>query len=599
MEEPDRAVSKEKRRFKRYKADMAFGVDFEGKTYDAVAQDYSVDGLSALVRGEPAIKVGEVIELNIPRLGIKTNGKVVRAMRGEGGILLGLQRVGLLYGQIENFAVADILLGLQRSGKTGQLHLKSGKVQKTVYFLRGDIVFASSNLRQDWLGEMLLREKKITRDQFDQSSDRMKDSGKRHGTIMVEMGILRPKDLFESVTRSVERVIISLFAFRNGEFIFKEGPLPEDGSITLRLSAANLIYRGIRELGDIEAVRSMSPGADQVICFSTDPLDLFTDLKLSTEDRKLFSMVDGKKTYRELVKGAGIDAFDAMRAFSALLSTRVIEVQEGRFARKSEEEKTETEKARRLHVGTPRAAEQEPEVAPGAEDVFRETEKKKPSKEEFMKSIEQMHREHRTLGYYGVLEIDQGASSSDIKKGYYKMARTYHPDKHFGLPVEMKEKLNAIFSYITKAYSTLSNPGRRAEYDRSGGKDPSSEIVTDPAQRAAVKFEEGMVLFKGGKHEQAAQVFGEAGYLDSANPKYHYFGAIALQRGGKHKEAERTLQRAIRIEPFNADYLAEAGHIYISLGFANRARTAFEKAMQLAPMHKKAMEGLSKLPAEG
>ena len=592
-------MSKEKRRFNRYKTKMAFSVDIEGKKYDAAVHDYSVDGLSALVHGAPSVKVGEVMELNIPRLGIKTNGKVVRAVKEESGTLLGLQRVGLLYGMIANFAVSDILLGLQRSGKTGQLHLKSGKVQKTVYFLRGDIVFASSSLREDWLGEMLLREKKITREQFDQSSERMKESGRRHGTVMVEMGILKPKDLFESVTRSVEQVIISLFGFKSGEFIFKEGPLPEEGSITLRLSAANLIYRGIRELEDIETVRSMSPKADQVVCLSSDPLDLFSDIKLSPEDRKLFSMVDGKKTYRELVKGAGIDPFDAMRAFSALLSTRVIEVQEARFARMPEEKNTETEKARRLHVGSTKANEQTQEEAPGAKDVFREPEQKVPTKEEFMKSIEQMHREHRTLGYYGVLDVEQGASTSEIKKGYYNMARTYHPDKHYGLPVEMKEKLNAIFSYITQAYSTLSNPGRRAEYDRSGGKDPSGEIVTDPSQRASVKFEEGMVLLKGGRHEQAAQVFGEAGYLDSANPKYHYYGAIALERAGKHKEAERTLQRAIRIEPFNADYLAEAGHIYIALGFDKRARTTFEKAMQIAPMHKRAMEGLSRLPAEG
>jgi curved DNA-binding protein CbpA len=592
-------VSKEKRRFKRYKTEMLFSIVLDGNKYDAVAQDYSVDGLSALVKGNSSIKLGEVIELNIPKLGIKTNGKVVRVIPGDGGIQVGLQRVGLLYGQIANFAVADILLGLQRSGKTGQLHLKSGKVQKTIYFLRGDIVFASSTLREDWLGEVLLRDKKITREQFDRSSEKMKESGRRHGTIMVEMGILKPKDLFEYVTRSVEHVIISLFAFRSGEFIFKEGPLPEDGSITLRLSAANLIYRGIRELGDIEAVRSMSPGADQVICLSSDPLDLFTDLKLSPEDRKLFSMVDGKKTYRELIQGSGIDAFDAMRAFSALLSTRVIEVQEGQFAMKPGEQKTETEKARRLHIKVPRAAGQETEEAPGAEDVFREQKKKGPSKEEFMKSIEQMHREHRTLGYYGVLDIHQGASSSDVKKAYYSLARTYHPDKHFGLPLDMKDKLNMIFTYITQAYSVLSNPGRRAEYDRSGGKDLAGEIETDPAQRAAVKFEEGMVLLKGGRHEQAAQIFGEAGYLDSGNPKYHYFGAIALLRGGKYKEAERTLQRALRIEPFNADYLAESGHIYIALGFAKRARTSFEKAMQIAPMHKRAMEGLSKLPDGG
>ena len=76
----------------------------------------------------------------------------------------------------------------------------------------------------------------------------------------------------------------------------------------------------------------------------------------------------------------------------------------------------------------------------------------------------------------------------------------------------------------------------------------------------------------------------------------NYFGAMALSRDDRHKEAERTLQRAIRLEPFNADYLAEVGHIYLALGFVKRAQTSFEKAVKLSPMHKRAMEGIRNLP---
>lgn len=34
--------------------------------------------------------------------------------------------------------------------------------------------------------------------------------------------------------------------------------------------------------------------------------------------------------------------------------------------------------------------------------------------------------------YYNVLGLEKTASQADIKKAYYKLARTCHPDKHQG-----------------------------------------------------------------------------------------------------------------------------------------------------------------------
>ena len=74
-------MSKEKRRFKRYTAESDFNIVLEGNTYHAVTQDYSVDGLSAYIDGVAPIKVGDILELNIPKLGIRTLAKVVRAVQ--------------------------------------------------------------------------------------------------------------------------------------------------------------------------------------------------------------------------------------------------------------------------------------------------------------------------------------------------------------------------------------------------------------------------------------------------------------------------------------------------------------------------------------
>lgn len=64
------------------------------------------------------------------------------------------------------------------------------------------------------------------------------------------------------------------------------------------------------------------------------------------------------------------------------------------------------------------------------------------------------------MNYYQILKINKNATSEEIKKHYYRLARKYHPDKTNG-NIEQSEK----FKLLSEAYSTLSNPKKRYLYD--------------------------------------------------------------------------------------------------------------------------------------
>lgn len=65
--------------------------------------------------------------------------------------------------------------------------------------------------------------------------------------------------------------------------------------------------------------------------------------------------------------------------------------------------------------------------------------------------------------YYDVLEIDRGAGEAEIKRAYRKLALRWHPDRNpSGADAE------ARFKEVAEAYEVLSDPARRAEYDRFG-----------------------------------------------------------------------------------------------------------------------------------
>jgi len=66
--------------------------------------------------------------------------------------------------------------------------------------------------------------------------------------------------------------------------------------------------------------------------------------------------------------------------------------------------------------------------------------------------------------FYDVLGVAKDASDEEIRKAYRKLALIYHPDKYEGDPKEGE----ARFKQITEAYSYLSDPEKRKQYDTFG-----------------------------------------------------------------------------------------------------------------------------------
>ena len=84
---------------------------------------------------------------------------------------------------------------------------------------------------------------------------------------------------------------------------------------------------------------------------------------------------------------------------------------------------------------------------------------------------------------YEVLDVAPDASTEQIRAAFRRLSKKVHPDQGGS---------NALFSRVKDAYDTLSDPGRRAEYDRS-----LKEAAHREADRSAGMSSTVSVVFSG------------------------------------------------------------------------------------------------------
>jgi len=232
----------------------------------------------------------------------------------------------ILQGDLSKIQLPDVLSFMAMIRETGKLQLRSAGLERTIHWKEGEIIFASSNSPEHSLGQFLLRNGKITRDQYEETKRRVTPQ-LRHGKLLVQMGAISPKDLWWGVKNQVLEIIYSLFGWKDGEFAFfdtNENLAQE--RIVLQINTSSVIMEGIRRLDESARIREKIPDLDVVFAKVPNVTPDFDNLDLSDGEITVYHAIDGIMNVRELTGRSDLTEFEVTRILFQLLTARLIEV---------------------------------------------------------------------------------------------------------------------------------------------------------------------------------------------------------------------------------------------------------------------------------
>ncbi|MFH2057107.1 MAG: DUF4388 domain-containing protein [bacterium] len=232
-----------------------------------------------------------------------------------------------LTGNLKTVTFPDLLQLIATGRKTGTVAITRGEAKKEIYFKDGNVLGASSyGADDDLLGNIILKSGKVSKGDLQRALFVHRTSGKKIGQTLVEMGLVTRDELKVYLRRHVESLIYDLFSWKDGEFILREGDLPDRAKRTVELSTMSIVMEGSRRIDEWSQIQELMPDDNQVLVINNSPEGKLQEVRLSLEEFKIVTLIDGHRTVGELLMASPLGDFDTSSAVYRLMKAGLVEV---------------------------------------------------------------------------------------------------------------------------------------------------------------------------------------------------------------------------------------------------------------------------------
>jgi tetratricopeptide (TPR) repeat protein len=518
------------------------------------------------------------------------------------------QQSEILEGRIDQVPVPEIVREIHSGGLTGVLLLAQQKEEKKICFLDGKVVYASSTLKAEKLGYLLVEEGLVSKEAIVDAAQ----SGEELRGYLLERGALGGEQLDEATARLITDIVATAFDWQGGDFSFVARDEMDVPGMVEGVAMGDLFVEGARCIEDRERVRKLLGDASKKIGPAGAGSAEERGLHLEPMEELVLAGVDGSQSVAEVVAASPMGDEMTERFLYGLLlcghlaSEGYKRVPLPRSVKRSKvlsaRNKGKRVKPRKSVLKAKKAtAAKKPAAKAAAPAQAQAPEPEEPKELTMEEEVEKLFGELEEGNHYEILGLERKAGDEAIRRQYHDLARRIHPDRlaKDADPV-LREKVEKVFARLGEAYNVLREKESREEYDeRLAAGTAEEKKAVDPRELAAESFTKGMFLYKRGDMATAGQYFQHAANLAPDREEYWRHVGLALSRHSlTRKKAEDAFLKAIELSPAAYTNYYHLGMLYKAGGLKTRAIQMFEKYMMWDAEDDKVLKELAELRGE-
>lgn len=554
----------------------------------------------------------------------------------------------LAQGDLRATSAAELVAAVLRSRASGTLMIETARTGEIRAFFRtGDMCGTASFTGAHTLAHVMLANDWADALQIESTQEAAAKSGKRHGEILVEQGLLTPDQLRSALAAQHRDNLALLLGLSEGTYEWRGWEPPPAWAVEVVVDPVSCIIDAL-ETEALQARRDklLHWLGGRMVRLSSDWPELQSRAALIESDRRAASLLASARKVAQFVSDSRLPPQRAEALLAALLlvggaepaatqappASAEVELRPIKEARVKEARTRtpppDTDRLRQAKVDeTPLEldtdadarsrevrmrmrkqglrnlglAREEPEASRSDEEVqLRDTpvSDAAPARAADAESAAFVTDVRRRLAAlegqnaYARLGVTSNASQEQIKQAYIAAAKMYHPDRAAATPGlgGILPELQALFSKLKEAHDHIGTAPARTKYDQQLRHGATGKM-SSRKEESGLEMKMGEVLLKKRDFEGAVQKLRHAVELDAnADALAALAWAIVSDPRANPagtEEAMTLINRALRAPGTTARTYYVAGVLWRSKDPASAA-DAFRKALELDPKHRDA-----------
>ncbi len=461
--------------------------------------------------------------------------------------------------------------------RDGALISETAGAKRLVFFERGYLVGAKSELVQERLGEVIVAEGGVTRPQLEEAM-RFIRSGRKLGRILVELGYLKSGQIETYVRRQIIRIASAMLTSKSERLAFSTA-LPVEAVTLSPVSIGDVFLEAAFHLTDIALYREKWLLDDYVLTQTSDALALAGHMELSADDAQVLDLVDARNTVGEVLTASPLEEDRTLRILLALYNAGIVALRPAEVEVESSP----------------------PETSPPAPAV---------EPDPFEQELISVFNDMQCQNHWQVLGLARKAGAEEIDRAYQAACQRFDPARfqHI-LGGDFQEKLSSVRARLMEAFVTLSSKASTKVYDRMVdregqyeekreswesilGKGDGPALAESEGWDRPKNPEEAKALFTKAKRAYKEQDFWLAIELcrsaielsENNDPeRFHLLGMALSENPRWRQDAEQNLKIAHNLKPWEPRYLVSLARFYEKVGLQLRAQRLYEQVRVMDP----------------